>query len=73
MHGSLSLDDLSLQCCHLKLQCPMHTAKRVCLHGVSVKGKTMRLISCLQPGGSFLNVLGDLATLLNCVVAVVLE
>lgn len=73
MHGSPSLDDLSLQCCHLKLQCPVRTAKRVCLHDMSVKGRTMRFISCLQPGGSFLNMLGDLATLLSCGVAVVLE
>lgn len=68
MHGSPSLDDLSLERCHLRLQCPMHTAKRVCLHDVSVKGSTVRLISCPQPGGSFLSMLGDSATLLGCAV-----
>lgn len=68
MHGSPSLDDLSLERCHLRLQCPMHTAKHVCLHDVSVKGSTVRLISCPQPGGSFLSMLGDSATLLGCAV-----
>lgn len=53
MHGSPSLDDLSLEPCHLRLQCPMHTAKRVCLHDVSVKGSTVRLISCPHLGEAF--------------------